>query len=192
MDIIWFKIGQQYLQVTLNIFDNIIKSNNSFTLILNEDFTEKDLYNHTRFNTSYVMLPMLFCLYQGIELMLKGFVCSKKLKNYRHKTESILEDFKKIYPNETKLHELFDQLINKPLEFIRQYRNINGITDIMQLYNSFRYPDSASKRYKYQELYYPNNESFLPQINVLKEKIESIFQYSVELFRRLESDIDMK
>lgn len=193
-----FYLAQQYIQVSQNLIDNMIASTNPHVVISSEPISDAEFKEKCKNSSHMVIMPTLFCLYQGIELLLKGFVYFKDEKRRGHQMEALCDDFSKLYEEETALIKLFSGFISplkKPVcnnkEFIRDYMNRNKITSIAVFYNSLRYPDrsndqSASPCCDYFCLMYPNNESFLPQLCGLREDVNRVLRLSAQLFRHLE------
>lgn len=193
-DKIRFYVAQQYIQASKNMIDEMLKRDNPYAVISEHDISADELVEDIRYSSHHIILPALFCLYQGIELLLKGFLMIKCKVEIWHNAENLCGQFSKIYAEENELIGLFNKFVLCPKEFIREYIELNNITKISEFYNSLRYPDKKEKSdgvatYTYRDydpLMYPDNEFFLPQVEELNNDIGQLLVLSVKLFRLLE------
>jgi len=181
-----FYIAEQYIRVSRGLFESILSSKNKMVVISDHEPSDDELYNATKDSSMFTILPALFCLYQGIELLLKGFVCLKSNERLKHKAEKLIEMFFVFYPGATSLGELFIKLIEKPEPFIDEFVSLNKIKNIEQLYTSFRYPENNCKQIDYTPLKYPDDKAFLAQIQNICNDIKQVLLLSVSLFHSLE------
>jgi len=184
-----FHVSQQYIQAALNLIAGMLYNGNPHAVVLDHYISEEEFKEGLRISSESIILPTLFCLYQGIELILKGFINKKgKLEqDDLHKGEMLCNRFSKLYMEEIELGKLFNKFLNTPPEFIKEYMQLNNITDIIGFYNSLRYPDKKNREiYNYDFLTNPDNEKFLPQIKELNQDIEQLLILSVKLFHTLE------
>lgn len=183
-----FYISEQYIQASKNMIDGMLKTKNSLVIISDHRISNEELVDSLKYSSGSIILPALFCLYQGIELLLKGFVMHKAHKKSCHKTEELCNDFSEFYKDEEELTSLLRKLIFSPEPFIKQYMDVNNLDSIELFYNSLRYPDSkGSGLTDYFILKYPNHEDFLQQLNNIKNDINQLLPLSVKLFRALDA-----
>lgn len=183
-----FYVAHSYIEVCQNLIDEMLKNYNPRVVVSDHEIDESQVAERLRYSSPSVILPALFCLYQGIELLLKGFVLIKAHQKARHNAEELVQSFSKYYPEEEVLSVLFKQFVLQPPCFIKQYIELNRIKDISSFYNSLRYPDNnnSGEMYDYDSLMYLDNRLFIPQIKKVKDKIDSLLILSVRLFRKLE------
>ncbi len=184
-----FYVAQQYMQAAKNLIEGMLKDENPSVISSDHEISDDELAEGLRNSSQLIILPALFCLYQGIELILKGFINNKgKLeKNDLHKGDELCNRFSELYKEELELSALFNKFMISPPKFITEYMQLNNITSIINFYNSLRYPDKNNgETNDYYPLMYTNNELFLPQVEELNQDIEQLLILSVKLFWLLE------
>jgi len=170
--------------------EGMINSNNPNLVFSDHPLSNEELAKTYKYSSFNIILPTLFCLYQGLELLLKGFVNYKMEVKSTHDSEKFLKYFAALYRKETNVKRIFSEFINEPKGFIRSYMVLNNIVTIKQLYESFRYPDKKGKGdlfFDYQLLMYPRERnSYIYQVQQLHSDINNLISLSVELFGRIE------
>ncbi len=184
-----FYIAEQYIQASKNLIQGMLDKNNPQFIISDEDITDDDFEKYLKYSSQKIILPALFCLYQGIELILKGFVNMVQNNKGSHDAEKLCKEFSKYYVDETELQDLFNKFIFTPVTFIEEYKAENNIKKTKDLYNSLRYPDSNaedSMPINHMQLKYPNDDIFLSQVKELMRDVEKMIRLSVILFHKSE------
>ena len=184
-----FYVAQQYTQAAKNLTDGMLKDENPHAVVSDHEISDEELEEGLRNSSGSIILPALFCLYQGIELILKGFINirGKLEKSDLHKGDMLCNRFSELFVEELELSVLFNKFLNPPPQFIKEYMQLNNITDIIGLYNSLRYPDKNNGGvYDYDFLTDTNNDLFLPQLEELNKDIKKLLMLSVKLFHALE------
>lgn len=92
-----FYVAQQYIQAASNLISEMIRTENRSIALSSPSTPEKEIYEQTKHGSNSVIMPALFCLYQGLELILKGFIVIKKDKTFSHDAENLLVEFKCLY-----------------------------------------------------------------------------------------------
>jgi hypothetical protein len=190
-----FYVAEQYIQASKNLIDGMLRTENPLGIISDDPISSDDLKEGIKNSSLSIILPTLFCLYQGIELILKGFVDEEYKDTSRHEAELLCEKFSVLYSDENELSALLKKFVFSPKQFIREYLELNNIElgSISEFYNSLRYPDKKEtvkglkilKFRNYNPLKYPDNDLFLPQIEELNYEIEQLLKLSVKLFKKL-------
>jgi hypothetical protein len=184
-------LADQYYNVTKNLLFNMIDSGNPFSLVSALESTEEMLNEHTKHSSFRVILPLLFCFYQGTELLLKAFVLEKNNIKYRHSIEDILKDFKKLYPCEGVIIDTLDKYLGKnKIGFIDNFCKVNNLTSLNEIYNALRYPDHMDKLVDYMNLEYSPHEFFLIELSEMMSDIDKLMLNCARLFRKMEDEID--
>jgi len=188
----YFLCGQDYIGAAKTIIDETIMRENPIVAFGDHDIDEIELLDQTKYSSSSIILPAMFCYYQGVELLLKGFLYHTGKVSRIHKTEDLFDAFVDHYSG---IHEaqdliaLFENHIHGMPDFILNYVKVNGIEDIHSLYSSLRYPDIIGVRngqcYNYFSLKYPG-EHFVDELTVLSQKIVLLLKHSVSLYRSIE------
>ena len=175
-----FFTAEQYIQASSNMIEGMLQTGNPFIIIANHKISSDELTDGLKFSSHNLILPALFCLYQGIELLLKGFVYIKSTKHSKHNAEDLCRRFSDHYPEEVELIKLFSVFLSSPKEFIEEYKQTNNIQTVAEFYNSLRYPEQKDGRlYDYDPLMRAGNERFLPQVVELYNDIEQLLSLSV-------------
>ena len=136
-----FYISGQYIHAAKNLFDGMLETKNPSVIISDHEISDEEMTEGLKKSSVNIILPALFCLYQGIELLLKGFVNIKSQKNNGHEAEKLCEQFATYFQDEKELIELFNKFIFSPKTFINQYKRVNALNSTKLFYNSLRYPD---------------------------------------------------
>ena len=182
-----FFVSEQYIQASKNLIDGMLANGNPLAIISNDEISSRELVEGLKDSSQSIILPALFCLYQGVELLLKGFVNIKSEKKNGHEAEKLLKQFLTLYEEEKELIALFNKLIYEPKTFIKQYMQTNQLDSINTLYNSLRYSERKGRiPIDHYKLMYPNNEELLPELIDLVHDIDQLLRWSVKLFRKLE------
>lgn len=186
-----FFVSEQYIQASKNLIDRMLPNGNPLVLISNDEVSEHELIEGLRNSSQNIILPALFCLYQGVELLLKGFVNVKSKKKNGHEAEKLYNQFLTLFEEEKELVDLFNKFIYKPKTFIKQYMETNQLNSINILYNSLRYSElKGGRQVDYYKLMYPNNDEFLSELFDLVHDIDQLLQWSIKLFRKLDLPSD--
>ena len=162
----------------------MIEVGNPMILTSENRFTEDDIIEGLRYSSCSIMLPALFCFYQGIELLLKGFIALHNNNKYTHDFENLITGFKMYYSNSDNFIKIIEKYVNDYPFFIKEYCKKNNIKNTTELYHSLRYPDiKYFETVDYSSLEYDFDGLFIPKLTELSEDINLIMKYSVKLFR---------
>lgn len=195
MNLSQFDIGWQYMRATETILVGMISMNNERVIVSDHLVTEEEYRQATRYNSNSIMTPALFCLHQGIELLLKGFITYKaRCGVITHDANELISAFDKYFPNETDLKTCFEDIISNPPIFVKAYMAANNIRNWKELYFSLRYPDRKDAMgIDYWYIHYPEEaypreseqeqvealildlHDLIKQINYLLEKAVSVY-----------------
>lgn len=148
----WFFVGQNYIKIANILIDGMIKDKN--LVISKELLSDEECEERRKFCANNVCLPCLFCLYQGIELILKGFVYSKQEGKHAHNIETLYGDFAEYNNEQFELISLLKKFIFDPINLIKKYKLKNEIITMSDFYNFLRYPDKKIFRNIMTILYY--------------------------------------
>jgi hypothetical protein len=144
----FFYMGFQYLHVVRELAEENIKTDNStgdfYWGNKSRDEQIRRLNYNSRWSDVNIVSPLLFCLYHGIELSLKGFLFGKEKVESKHKSTVLLEKFLYHYPNEADIIGFFEKYLfpsdhlKKP-NILDDFLTSNKIGP-EKLYASLRYP----------------------------------------------------
>jgi len=137
-------------------------------------------------NMNRLAQPVLFCFYQGLELLLKGFVLFKYNVKTKHNCEKLYNCFKNLLPKEKEIIEIFQKyIINFDIPFLREYKDNNKFTDMEKFYNSLRYPDRF-----YEDNNQSSNEIDYSSIQIPARKTNSDFFYELITRNKIKGNLD--
>ncbi|MHB8894140.1 MAG: hypothetical protein ACYC99_03050 [Candidatus Geothermincolia bacterium] len=136
----------QYLILVQNVSRETVSQGNVWGM--SRDFrkgqiTDHELSEGTRWSDHTIIIPLLFNLLHGIELLTKGFILvdpSESLK-LEHNISELCRRFIQKYPNEKVLCGFLERYTLTPHlpKLLRQFMDDNGLT-IHKLYQALRYP----------------------------------------------------
>lgn len=193
-------VAEQYLTTSKNLLDLMIINKNprmQITKVTDKTTIDiDDIFENFKNSSMFTIIPTIFLFYQGMELIIKGFVLIKQ-KNVRssHDMQKLFIEFKKYYIEEKNIITILDKYINNLLPFLKKFNEDNNINNSKDFYNALRYPEGNGKNIKpidYYALEYYNNDDFILQITQLSNDIKALKEYSNNLFRRIEKSYTVK
>lgn len=195
-----FLVAEQYLNTSKNLLDLMIINKNQ-KVIITKITDEKtididDIFGNLKNSSIFTIIPTIFLFYQGMELIIKGFVLIKqKDVKSSHDIQKLFIEFKKYYLEEKNIITILERYINKLLPFLKKFNEDNNITNSKDFYNALRYPEGNGKNIKsidYYALKYYKNEEFIPQITEFSNDIKALIEYSNNLFSRIKKSYTVK
>jgi hypothetical protein len=183
----------QYLMLVENVARKTASQGNVWVMI--HDFKEgpitpKEYAEGTRWSDHAIIIPLLFNLLHGIELLVKGFLLVDPAETVEreHNICELCARFKPKYSEETTLNNFFDKYTNEGCmpELLRRFLADNSL-QVDGLYQALRYPspDFLAMRH-YSTLKYQGQEgtAFFTE---LCQDIRAVRIASVRLGREWES-----
>ena len=183
----------QYLMFAENVARETASQDNVWVMV--RDFKEgpigpEEYAEATRWSDHSVIIPLLFNLLHGIELLVKGFLLVDPAETVEkeHNICELCARFKAKYPEETTLNNFFDKYTNESCmpELLRRFLADNGL-QVDGLYQALRYPspDFSTMR-RYSTLKYQGQKG-TPFFTELCQDIHAVRIASVRLGREWES-----
>lgn len=184
----FFDLSHKFLKLSIVLIDEMINHGNQSVVILNcsdddiEDTDINQLFSEkTQYSDFNIMVPLLFNLYHGLELYLKGsLLLSENMPPINHNSISLLEDLEKNYDRETACVLKRYIKLPTPISFIKAYCEINEIKESNQFYLSLRYP--SDKQLKTLTVYYQlghHEKHIIDELQQIKADIEWLIKVSV-------------
>ncbi len=180
----------EFLALVENVANETIKQGNIWTLVRKELITPAEYENATRWSDHTIIVPLLFNLYHGIELLVKGFLLAPPASTVeaKHALQKLCCEFVQRYPQETEINRFLikytDEASLPPLlsEFLKSNR-----LSFKELYQALRYPSDVDFQNlkTYIKLKY-NGENGLAFFRSLKEDIDAVRRATVKLERVIE------
>lgn len=195
----FWKVSFQYLMLVENVCRETVGQGNMWFMIKDwedGDITPDEYAERTRWSDHILIIPLLFNLYHGIELLVKGFLLVAPDQNVKpkHSISKLCDQFSLTYPTETKLIGFFGKFTKKQYlpELLANFLKDNNIT-LNDLYQAVRYPsdqDFQSLR-RYTKLNY-QGEQGLHFFNALSQDIKEARTAAVRLGRSIDPTLETK
>lgn len=182
----------QYLILAENVSRETISQGNVWVMVRDFDdgpITPQEYAEGTRWSDHTIIIPLLFNLLHGIELLVKGFLLVDPAGTVEklHNICNLRDRFRQKYPAQTALIQFLDKYTSEDHmpELLRRFLTDNDL-QVESLYQALRYPspDFTTMR-AYSSLKYQGEEgtSFFTKLH---EDIESVRIAAVRLGRSLE------
>jgi hypothetical protein len=184
----------QYLMLVENVARETASQGNVW--VMNRDFKdgpitlEEEYMEGTRWSDHTIIIPLLFNLLHGMELLVKGFLLVDPAERIekQHKICDLCQRFKAKYPEQSTLGDFFDKYTDENCmpELLRRFLADNNLR-VDDLYQALRYPspDFYAMR-AYSSLKY-QGEYGTPFFKELHNDIRAVRTASVNLGRLLEN-----
>jgi len=187
----FWTVAFQYLIFVQNVSQETASQGNVWVMV--RDFeagpiTPREYAEGTCWSDHTIIIPLLFNLLHGIELLVKGFILVDPAETIekQHNICELRERFKQKYPGQTALNKFFEKYTsedNMP-ELLRRFLSNNGLR-VEKLYQALRYPspDFTILR-EYSSLKY-HGEKGTPFFTDLHVDIQSVRSAALNLGRSL-------
>ena len=142
----FWTVAFQYLMLVENVARETASDRNPLGLIKDVKegpITENEPLGATRWSDHTLIIPLLFNLYHGIELLVKGFLLITPGVDVkpRHSIQRLCREFSAAYPNEKELNAFFQKYTEESQlpSLLNEFLRDNALT-FGDLYQSLRYP----------------------------------------------------
>ncbi len=161
----FFDIGFQYLDLCQKVALEISRAGNVWFMVQDgADFEklDKEYDEATYWSDHKLAIPLLFNLYHGIELIIKGLLSLSKAEPKNHKLSALLAEAKKEHGETEFICHIEKYLIKEKLpEILNVFFDGSGI-DVDEWYQALKYPESTKgKKYQHFPLKYQEEEGAL-------------------------------
>ena len=189
----FWTVSVEYLMLVENVASEIVTHGNPWFMMKDSkcgEFTTKEYDDATCWSDHTLIIPLLFNLYHGIELLMKGFLFAAADQNVEpiHTIDKLCHQFRGVYPKETELIDFFTKFTDKQRlpALLLGFLNDNSLTP-NDLYQAVRYPSDRSSQTlrKYMGLKCQGKDG-IPFFRELVEDIKAIRVAAVRLGRSLE------
>lgn len=183
----YWRTGIQYLHLAECVARETAKQGNTFLVFSDEPISLEQLEQETKWGDHKLVLPLLFCFYHGLELLLKGFLAARGQPfSSNHQLSNLLRSFDSCFPKRdfgliARRYIAQNQL--PPL--LKSFCRTSGIT-IDDYYQALKYPESSKrgKVYRHAHLMY-QGKSGLSLFEALIADIPQARKDAVELGRSI-------
>lgn len=182
----------QYLMLVENAANEIVVHGNTWVMV--KDFeggpiTEEEYAEITRWSDHTTIIPLLFNLLHGIELLIKGFILSDPHEDLAksHDIIHLCSPFYHMFPDESVLNGFFHKYTCEYAmpEILKKFLRENRI-DIRSMYQALRYPSPDFQVMRdYRSLKY-NGEKGVHVFSDLQAEILNVRKSAVALGRSLD------
>lgn len=175
-DIVFLKVGQQYIKSSIYLMKAICRSGNQTGAIADTiEEAHKIMGKKVELSDLTLFQPALFDCYHGLELYIKGLLYLKNCTNISlsHEVNDLLNELRKYY-NNTKLFNLIEETYTTQNNMVDKFKKENNIINQKEFYEALRYPLSkGNKLYNYDKLRYNGREG-IKEIKNITKKLKEI------------------
>ena len=188
----FWTVSLQYLMLVENASREVAAHGNIWFMIKDAkdgEITLDEYADATRWSDHTLVIPLVFNLYHGIELLVKGFLLAYSNQNIKpqHNIGELCREFALAYPNEKELVAFFGRFTEEQClpDLLSSFLSDNGLT-LETFYQAVRYPcdQKFQTLRKYIELKYSGEDGLL-FFNELAQSIKAIRVAAVRLGRSL-------
>lgn len=177
------KTSFQFLSLADVATEGLILQKNNNCIVTDSLATEEEFMEKTKYGDFNIGIAILFNLYHGIELLLKGFLLIKGFQLSKHNLKRLRVEFEKRYPEEEQLNYFFNRYINDdhlPL-YLNEFLTANKL-EFGGLYEALRYPLDKNLNWPkiYDPLIYSGNYGY-NFFSELHDDLEKAFHAAVKL-----------
>ena len=182
----------QYLMLVENAAHEIVAHRNTWVMVKdfeNGPITPEEYAAATRWSDHTTIIPLLFNLLHGIELLIKGFILTDPDEDPKksHDIIDLCSRFFHLFPNEAVLNDFFHKYTCEYAmpDILKRFLRDNRI-DIRSMYQSLRYPSPDFQLMRdYSGLKYRGEEG-IHVFSDLKTEILEVRKRTVILGRSFE------
>lgn len=194
MSFTFWSLGLKYLHLTRVTTEQVVENRNQMVATWWGEKTPveeaAELDRQTKWSDSRLVEPLLFNLFHGLELVLKGFVLFRQSESRKldHALTKLLRSFRSLYPAEQELARIFARYIESVSmpALLRDFLDANAAS-VDTYYQLFRYPFDRkfTKEHDHFTLKYKGCKG-LPFYQDLLVDLKGLPKIVVALGRRLE------
>ena len=158
-------------------------------IIVTDDESWEYYEEKTKYSDFNIILPVLFNLYHGLELLMKGLIrLYGEVTDNNHNFDYLLRRLMCLDKEQDNLIDVLKKYIKTPIQirFLEKYRRSQKISSINSLYQSFRYPveSTGKKAYNYFVIKYQEAD-LLPDLKEVINDIDIIIRGVVKRYHEL-------
>ena len=184
----------QYLRLVENVAKETVSQGNTWVLvrdISSGHITPAEYSQATRWSDHSIIIPLIFNLLHGIELLAKGFLLadSEEPVAKTHKISELRDRIATKFPDEDVINNFLSKytVINEMPELLVRFLETNCLS-VDQLYQALRYPSpNFVETHNYIELKY-QGDAGTPFFKELAKDTEVLRLAAIKLGRKLEPE----
>jgi len=179
----WILLSEKYLKTSLAVLRKNVEQGNPAFLISDTEINNGDLEVATEWSDMNTLVPSLFLMFHGFELLLKGILMYKDINfNYNHNSVELCEKLVDV-PLEFKslISEYISYEPSNPL--VKRFLDINNELDPKRIHIDIRYPSNKEiDRIDFSTLEY-NDKDILGDLEQIISDIEDIYILGLRIVR---------
>lgn len=182
----------QYLHLVENVAKETVSQGNTWVLVRDYregGITPEEYKQATRWSDHSIIIPLIFNLLHGIELLSKGFLLADRDEpvSKTHKISAIRDRVVARFPDEDVINGFLSKYtdVREMPELLARFLDANELS-VDQLYQAFRYPSpDFVETHNYIGLKY-QGDAGTPFFEDLAKDIDGLILAAIQLGRRLE------
>ena len=182
----FWKAGIEYLHLVQAVSNETHRQGNVHMVISDEKISAEKYMDKTKWSDQNLVIPLLFNFYHGLEVLLKGFLCTTKIQiKASHRLSWLLSSFKAEFQN-SNLIPYFEKYIdkNKLPDILLEFCSKSNVS-IDDYYQALKYSEGTSgNQYQHHPLKYQGQKG-VQFFADLRNDIEKIRRESVTLGRKI-------
>lgn len=186
----------QYLRLVENVANETVSQGNTWVLVRDYSsggITEEEYSLATRWSDHSIIIPLIFNLLHGVELLSKGFLLAdpEEPVGKTHKISTLRSRITAMYPGEDVMNGFLSKYTDdhEMPELLVRFLEVNNLS-VDQLYQAFRYPSpDFVETHSYADLKY-QGEAGTHFFEELAKDIKELRLAAIKLGRRLEPVIE--
>lgn len=181
--------GESYLHTSKLLLDKICENKNEWIVISDKEIQWSEYERRTAYSDFNILVPTLFNLYHGLELLIKGMI-SLYDEDFDtiHLLDKLFKKLKSLDQSGNEYISILSKYVEMPLGiiFLKDYVQDEEIGSVNELYMSFRYPADKNflKINEYFHLRYRGAE-IISEINEISMDITRLVIGTVKVYRDL-------
>jgi hypothetical protein len=183
----WITLAEQYIKTSKLIMEQIVANQNKWFMIDDKPIELEQYFEETKWSDFNTLVPSLFLLIHGLELLLKGIAiwCGKTPK-YEHNTANLIDLIK----GDPRINSEFINIVcryvgEKPSNrLIVKFLKINNFC-ADSLHIDIRYPENKYKLTDFSLLRY-KEKHIIKDIECIIKDIDKLYRLALKIIRQSE------
>ena len=136
-------LAEQYGETAKLLLETLCNNGNTTWGIGNtQKEAEEKMQRNASKSDSSLFIPAIFLCLQSTELFIKDILLLNEVEiNGKHDMQHAFGELEKLYSPTSLLYKEFKKMYHCQKEIMKQYRDVNHITNSHDLYMSLRYPE---------------------------------------------------
>ncbi|MGG1638258.1 HEPN domain-containing protein [Paenibacillus sp. NRS-1760] len=187
----WLTLSEQYLKTSKLIMSQCRTNKNAWAVISDNPIKWEDYFEKTQWSDFNTLVPSLFLLQHGLELLVKGLLVMLNIDFGReHDLNALIEKFNNNSYIESEFLEIIIDYagINPENPILKDFVNLNQELSKSSIHVKFRYPEFKGKETDFSPFRYRGTE-LLEHIDQIIDDIDKIIEMSLKIVRKYEKSL---